>query len=331
MEIKQGVRQLKYDQETEQQDIKEGKSDAKRTMDLVVEESSKVLPGIRFTADLPECNESGRCPVLDLEVWAAHTEEGKMRIRHTFYEKAIAAPSVFHSKAAYGWRSKIVTLSEEMRRRLRNMDRLHQRKEILETTATFLQKMANSGYDKATRWEVVKSATIKHYRQLAQAAAEGRSIYRSSGEMKEGRILKGLDKTQWFRPKRGGKDKREAKEVPDIIKEETKRWAGKGRKKSEEERKEEPGTRQEGNDRQPQEGEGRRQGTVVVETVIFVPYTPQSILQEADDCLTSSMGRPRARFVDKAGGIIVTQVGRPNPWKAEVWCARGECVACQAG
>ena len=31
-----------------------------------------------------------------------------------------------------------------------------------------------------------------------------------------------------------GKDKREAKEVPDIIKEETKRWAGKGRKRSEE-------------------------------------------------------------------------------------------------
>ena len=151
--------------------------------------------------------------------------------------------------------------------------------------------------------------------------------------MKEGRILKGLDKTQWFRPKRGGKDKREAKEVPDIIKEETSRWAGKRRKKSKEEGTEEPETRQEGNDRQPQEGECRRQGTVVVETVIFVPYTPQSILkkklQEADDCLTSSLGRPRARFVENAGGTIVTQVGRPNPWKAEIWCARDECVACQ--
>lgn len=60
--------------------------------------------------------------------------------------------------------------------------------------------MANSGYDRGTRWEVMKSATTKHYRQLAQAAAEGRSIYRGSEEMKEGRILKGLDKTQWFRP-----------------------------------------------------------------------------------------------------------------------------------
>ena len=111
-EIQKGSRQLEYSQEAEEQDVRKGKSDAKRTMDLVVEKSSKVLSGIRFTADFPECNESGRIPVLDLEVWATRTEEGKARIRHTFYEKAIASPSVFHSKAAYGWRSKIVRRDE---------------------------------------------------------------------------------------------------------------------------------------------------------------------------------------------------------------------------
>ena len=42
--------------------MREGKSDARRTMDLVVEESSKVLSGISFTAVLPECNESGPRP-----------------------------------------------------------------------------------------------------------------------------------------------------------------------------------------------------------------------------------------------------------------------------
>ena len=126
--------------------------------------------------------------------------------------------------------------------------------------------------------------------------------------------------------------------MPDILKEETQRWAGKGGRKTypgrkEEGRSEEPETKQEGSNRQPQVGKNGKQGTVVVETVIFVPYTPQSALkkklQEADDCLTSSLGRPRARFVEKAGGTIVTQVGRPNPWKADIWCAREDCVACQ--
>lgn len=126
--------------------------------------------------------------------------------------------------------------------------------------------------------------------------------------------------------------------MPDILKEETDRWAGKGGKKThagrkEEGKSEEPETRQEGNNRQPQGEKNRKQGTVVVETVVFVPYTPQSALkkklQEADDCLTSSLGRPRARFVEKAGGTIVTQVGRPNPWKADIRCTREECVACQ--
>ena len=80
-------------------------------MDLMVEEASKILPGIKFTADLSELNDSGRCPVLDLEVWADRAGDGKAVIRHTFFEKAITAPYVFHSKAAYNWRSKIVTLS----------------------------------------------------------------------------------------------------------------------------------------------------------------------------------------------------------------------------
>lgn len=98
----------------------------------MVEEASRILPGVKFTADLPELNESGKCLVLDLEVWVEKTEDGKAaRIRQTSFEK-VAALSVFHSKVAYGWRSKIVTLAEEMRHRLKNMDKLHSRKKKTE-------------------------------------------------------------------------------------------------------------------------------------------------------------------------------------------------------
>ena len=59
---------------------------------------------------------------------------------------------------------------------------------------------------------------------------EGRSLYRTSEQMREGRIFKGMEKMSWFKSKRGGGDKREAKEVPTILKETLKKWAGKGRK-----------------------------------------------------------------------------------------------------
>ena len=53
-------------------------------------------------------------------------------------------------------------------------------------------------------------------------------------------------------------------------------------------------------------------------------------LQEADDLLKSTLSRPKAaRFVEKAGVTTVTDIGRPNPWVAEVWCNRKDCLFCK--
>ena len=70
-ESEQGRKKLEYSQEAMEEDTEDGRTDIKRTMNLMVEEASKILLGIKFTADLPELNDSGRCPVLDLEVWAS--------------------------------------------------------------------------------------------------------------------------------------------------------------------------------------------------------------------------------------------------------------------
>ena len=85
-------------------------------------------------------------------MWLERKEgSGNLKIRHTFYEKAVTAPTVFHSRAAYNWRSKLVTLSEEMRRRMRNMDADHKQEEVLEVARKFTIKMANSGYNHCTQ------------------------------------------------------------------------------------------------------------------------------------------------------------------------------------
>ena len=102
----------------------------------------------------------------------------------------MSAPIVFHAKAAYTWKSKIVTLAEEMRRRLRNLDELHTEEEIIEVARKFTQKLTDSGYDERTRMEILKSAVTKHLRQVDNWKRGGPALYRSSEEMKESRLFK---------------------------------------------------------------------------------------------------------------------------------------------
>ena len=81
-----------------------------------------------------------------------------------FEGNSISAPLVFHSQASHTWKTKIVVLSEELRRRFRNMDVFHSWSARKEVVGRFLQKMKNSGYDQVTG-EVIKSAVRKHHRE----------------------------------------------------------------------------------------------------------------------------------------------------------------------
>ena len=78
---------------------------------------------------------------------------------------------------------------------------------------------------------------------------------------------------------------------------------------------------------------GRENKVTVIEAVAFIPFTPGSELrrrlQEADDLLTQSIGRPRMRFVERGGVEIVKEVVRPNPWAKETYCPRKTCVMCE--
>ena len=90
-------------------------------------------------------NPDNKCPMLDLKVWKEHSKEGFAVIRHTYYEKEVTSPLVFHSKGAHPWRSKLVTLGEEVRRRMRNADRRHTKEEILMILEKFSQKCWTTG------------------------------------------------------------------------------------------------------------------------------------------------------------------------------------------
>ena len=144
-----------WSKERERMDIEEGTWDSERTLNLIREEANKLVSGLKFTIDSQKKNKDNKCPMLDLEVWKEVRNEGCAVIRHTFYEKDVTLPLVIHTKGAHTWRSKLVTLGEEVRRRLRNMDAIHSNTQILEILRVFLQKLVDSGYDLTSRQEII--------------------------------------------------------------------------------------------------------------------------------------------------------------------------------
>ena len=207
----------------------------------------------------------------------------------------------------------MVTLSEEVRRRLRNTDLKHSEKEVLEIIKKFTQKMVDSGYDTGSRQEILRSGIRKYHRELAQAVREGSSIYRTRKEMNAKRELRSLVNKPWFRRMRGGVQQKLIKEGSDRMS--ARLVAGK------------EGDTLEGRDTggdskpKPQKEKAVPGAVKEVECVVFVPATPGSklrdILQEKDNTISEIMGAPALKFVEKGGPTILDKVGQSDPWKGD--------------
>ena len=63
------------------------------------------------------------------------------------------------------------------------MDTEHCQEDIIEVAKAFCVKMENSGYNKLARWEVLRSATVKYFRELAEWKTGGKPMYRTREEM----------------------------------------------------------------------------------------------------------------------------------------------------
>ena len=145
-------------------------------------------------------------------------------------------------------------------------------------------------------------------------------MYQGREEMALRRKFKALEMTTWFRAKRGGKESREQKDVPSVFRNRTAKSGTEGKRQD----------LQEGSS---QEKPGNKKAkTIVVETVAFIPYTPDSVLklllQKVDDDLSATFNRPKVRFVERGGNQIVKDVGRPNPWSSDFYFKRDECQVC---
>ena len=186
------------------------------------------------------------------------------------------------------------------------MDADHTWEEQRSVLSDCMQKITDSGYDHQTRSEVIKSAAKKFYRQLVEQESGGKRLYRSAEDMATAKRLKDLTNKTWFRSKRGGANITPSKDLPWTTQIKEQQARKEERKKSNQEAPENLRT----------EGEKYLAGVKLVETVVFVPTTPNSglrkILQKADDQLCLSVNSPSVRFVERGGPTLMETVGRNN-------------------
>ena len=143
------------------------------TVEAVKDAANSIVPWLQFTADIPQYHSSGMVPILDLQVWVEHPSGdnltsglGPDTICWTYYEKKISSNKVMRAETAYPWRSKIVTLTMELFRRMRNSTRQLTTEARAGIVNDFTDKMHRSGYTKGAIRGILKSGLEYYYRKL---------------------------------------------------------------------------------------------------------------------------------------------------------------------
>ena len=168
--------------------------------------------------DHPEANRSRMVPVLDLQVWVRSPGPNMDGLdtdllAWTFYEKSSASSKVMRATSAFNWRQKIVSLSMEVFRRLRNCTRqltLRARLAILET---FISKLRCSGYQEGTVRGILQSGLQYYFRKLSIDLQGGPKLNnRDDSKEMTTRRKKMSAKQNWFARRRGGEVEKLRKE-----------------------------------------------------------------------------------------------------------------------
>ena len=161
-----------------------------RTALIMKELANDLDPDIKMKIDTPSLNQTGRLPVLDLEVWMTY-ENGIARIKHKFYEKPMASGYVIHKNSALSWKTKKNALVGEVRRRILNTSYDVFDIEGPEMMDKLCYKMLKSGYN---QWErnIIISEGMSCVANIKEKVENGeRPLYRM-GEWKK--LERGIQK-----------------------------------------------------------------------------------------------------------------------------------------
>ena len=161
----------------------ENKSDEEVTMEVIKDVAESIDKMLKFTVDLPSNHQSGKLPVLDVQV-SVNKEENN-RIYFEFFEKPTKNKLVILSDAAISSQQKRTILTQECLRRMRNTKVELGKETQIEHLNNFMIKMKNSGYSSKYRMEVLNSALKAFDKMLSNDKNNIKPLYRSRRWKKE--------------------------------------------------------------------------------------------------------------------------------------------------
>ena len=191
-----GRRIMLWSKEAEEED--RGVESDRRTALVMKDIANDLDPDIKMKIDTPSMNDSGRLPVLDLEIWMRY-ENGKAKLSHCYYEKPMSTKFVIHKDSALSWNTKKNALVGEVRRRLLNCSEDVREVEGKVIIDKFCYKMLTSGYN---IWErnLIVTQGIASFKNLIKMSEEGkRPLYRLGSWKKLERNIDKIRKTKtWY-------------------------------------------------------------------------------------------------------------------------------------
>ena len=180
-----------------------------RTMREISRMADSICPVLKTTFDCPGLQESGKMPLLNLQVWVERVEkEGGRREWETvweYYRKPCATRTLMLARSAMGDRTKRAALTQEAIQILRNCSRSLPWDRRAFHLSDFCLRMKISGYGEKYRETIIRSALTAWEKQVEMDRTGERPLYRPREWQKEERAKKKEFKSRgWFR-KLGGK------------------------------------------------------------------------------------------------------------------------------
>ena len=121
-------------------------------MDIFTSMANDVFSSLTFSHDIPEAHSNMKVPMLDIACWRDQVPDCtrpsgyKQVVSHTFYEKPCVSQKVLEYASALTIKTKIITLTKEVLRRMRNTARREPVESRIMILDEFMIKLVNSAY-----------------------------------------------------------------------------------------------------------------------------------------------------------------------------------------
>ena len=269
---------------------------------------NSINPNLEFTVECEDDFADKKLPTLDFKIW----QDKKGRINHTYYQKEMKTPFLIMARSAAPLQQKHQVLSNELTRRLLNINRQENKQEEYNRVVDeFTKEAKNSEYNHQTTLEIVNSGIKAWKARQERRKDQGQEIYRpASSTLKDRTRKKLLARENWY------KNQDNKTHLPELDKNQAHGLPG--------------GPRALGT--QNPKDKNITEDKKTIKAIMFVPFTTNGrlakLLRDNEEKLESMTGT-RLKIIERTGVKIQDMLTKSNPWQGQD-CLRQNCLLCNS-